>query len=254
MKLFLSCLALLFASLAQAEALSIRICHDREPLRPWRLEGQEGLDFELVRQLEPELGVRFEFIAMPWKRCLLSLERNRVDAAMGVSYSSERGVFAVYPLNGEQPQAALRMRSESYVLYRRKGETVHWADNAMQQLQGAVGVQQGYSVLDLLQQQGVPVDSSASSAEATLHKLQRGWIGAAVVLGQEGDYWLRHNLDFLQSLERVEPPLQEKHYYLVYSRDFYQRQPALVLRSWQGVALARESALFRQRLDASLND
>ncbi|MEK8082568.1 hypothetical protein [Pseudomonas sp. XK-1] len=74
------------------------------------------------------------------------------------------------------------------------------------------------------------------------------------MLGQEGDYWLRHNLDFHAALERVEPPLQEKHYYRAYSQAFYQRHVALVQRSWQGVASARESTLFRQQLEASVLD
>lgn len=254
MKKLLPMLLLMLCQLVLAEPLSIRICHDREPLRPWRLAGQQGLDFELVRQLEAPLGVRFEFIALPWKRCLFSLERGRVDAAMGVSYSAERAVFAVYPPPAEQPQAALRMRSESYVLYRRKGDAVRWADDALENLQGVVGIQQGYSVIEMLARLGVPIDSGASSSEANLHKLLKGRVGAVVLLGQEGDYWLRHNLDFHGALERVEPPLQEKHYYLVYSRAFYQRHAALVQRSWQSVALARNSALFRQQLDASVLD
>ena len=64
------------------------------------------------------------------------------------------------------------------------------------------------------------------------------------MLGQEGDYWLRHNLDFHAALERVEPPLQEKHYFRVYSQASYQRH----------VALARDSVLFLQQLEASVLD
>jgi polar amino acid transport system substrate-binding protein len=247
-------LALVLWPMVHAEPQSIRICHDREPLRPWRLEGQQGLDFELIRQLQPQLAVRFEFIALPWKRCLLSLEQGRVDGAMGVSYSAERSAFAMYPLHEQQPQVALRMRSESYVLYRRKGTAVRWHAGAVVDLLGVVGIQHGYSITDFLQQLKVPVDSGAGSAEANLHKLLKGRVGAAVLLGQEGDYWLRHNLAFHAALERVEPPLQEKHYYLVYSRAFYERHTAWVLRSWQAVALARDSAIYRQQLDASLQD
>lgn len=254
MKRLLPLLLLVLLPLAHAEPLTIRVCHDREPLRPWRLEGQQGLDFELIRQLQAPLGVRFEFVALPWKRCLLSLQRGRVDAAMGVSYSEERGAFAIYPLQQQQPQTALRMRSESYVLYRRKGHAVRWTDQGFANLQGVIGVQLGYSVIEMLERHGATIDSGASSAEANLHKLLKGRVAAVVLLGQEGDYWLRHNLDFHAALERVEPPLQEKHYYLVYSQAFYQRHAALVQRSWQGVALARDSALFRQQLEASVLD
>ncbi|MBW4653917.1 MAG: transporter substrate-binding domain-containing protein [Kaiparowitsia implicata GSE-PSE-MK54-09C] len=247
-------LLLVLWPLVHAEPLNIRICHDREPLRPWRLEGQQGLDFELIRQLEPQLAVRFEFVALPWKRCLLSLEQGRVDGAMGVSFSEERSAFAMYPLHEQQPHAALRMRSESYVLYRRKGTAVRWQEGAVVDLHGVVGIQHGYSAIDFLQRLGVPIDSGAGSSEANLYKLLKGRIGAAVLLGQEGDYWLRHDLAFHAALERVEPPLQEKHYYLVYSRSFYERHTALVQRSWQGVAVARDSAIYRQQLDASLQD
>lgn len=70
------------------------------PSPPWSQEGPggqpEGLDVDILRAIEPRLGVRFEYRIYPWKRCLALLEQGKIDLIARFNRTTAREQFARY--------------------------------------------------------------------------------------------------------------------------------------------------------------
>ncbi|MDT9002040.1 transporter substrate-binding domain-containing protein [Paucibacter sp. APW11] len=263
---FLSVALLMLAGLAQAEERSrvLHLCVDELPLYPWRSnEGHglapRGLDFLLIETAAQRLGLRLEIAAQPWKRCQIDLQRGQQDAALGMSFRAERLELGVFPMQDSeaQPDDALRMRRERYSFYKRSDQGLSWDGHRLIGAEGqplrdlVVGAQAGYSVVEQLRSLGLKVDDGTRSAEANLEKLLRGRVQAVALLAGEGDDLIKRDPRWSQSISRLDPPLVEKSYYLVFSRAFFAAQPQLARQLWAELARVRESADYR-RAEAEL--
>lgn len=224
----------------------MRFCAEDESSYPWMLKDRPGLNLIMMRMLESRLGLTIEIQLLPWKRCLMSLQESRVDGAFKASFSEERLKLGSYPMLGDKPDPSRAMLEESYHLYRIKGSPVETQQGRVLYLRGAVGAQAGFSIVDTLKAQGLPVDAVAKAPELILTKLLRGRIGAAALQTSQGDYVLAVQPEMAAVIERVGPPLVLKPYYLMLSHQLQRSDPALAERIWDGVAAVRESPEYKR--------
>ncbi len=236
-----------------ADPTVLQLCAEDEDSYPWLLRDRSGLNMLMMRLLGQRLGLRLEVTLLPWRRCLLSLQEGSVDGAFKASFQPERLKIGRYPMRGDQVDVDRAMLEESYHLYRLKGSAVNWNGRQIEQLDGAVGAQAGFSIVAWLRQQQLPVEASAKAPDAIFAMLQRGRLGAAALQTSQGDYALSRNPQFAALIERQGPPLVSKPYYLMLSHAFVKRSPVLAERIWDGVAAVRESAEYRQALQLALS-
>lgn len=246
--LAVGCLLGSAAGLAGAQAPTIRLCAEDEDAHPWLLQDGRGLNQEMLRKVEQRLGLRFSIERQPWRRCLQSLRNNQVDGAFKASFSAERQEFAHYPMRDGRVDPSRRMLDERYYLYRRLGASVTWDGQTLATGGRPVGAQAGFSIVPWLAERGVQVDDGTRHAEAVLAKLMNGRIGAAALQAQQAEHLLKRNPAWAAELERLEPPLLSKPYYLLLSRAWVAREPALAERVWNTIATVRESADYRRLL------
>lgn len=229
-----------------AEAPQMQICTGDDDAYPWQMNERPGLLMHLMQMVEQRVGGRFTITAKPWKRCLLELRSGDVHAAFKSSYSPERAAEgAVFPMLGDRPDAAKRMLMDSYSLFRLKGSHVEW-DGRQLRADGVIGAQTGFSIVAQLRALGATVDDGTRLAPVSLQKLLAGRVVAVALQTQEGDTRLAQNPEFAARIERVQPVLTEKPYFLVYSRQFFAQHEDHARAIWDAIALARESAEFRQ--------
>lgn len=235
---------------------TVRICADEVPLFPWRLSTDpkvplQGLDFTLLEIAGQRAGVRVEFIPQPWKRCLADLQRGQHDAALGVSFRPDRLEIGVFPLRtrDQQPDDGLRMRRESYSLYKLAPQPLVWDGKTLAPTPGSdfiVGAPSGYSIVEQLRGMNLKVDEGTRSIDSNLDKLIRGRVHAVALPTGEGDDALKREPRWGQVVQKVEPPLVEKSYFLLYSRAFFAAHEPVARRLWDELAPARESAAFKR--------
>ena len=127
------------------------------------------------------------------------------------------------------------------MLLRQKGRTVEWDGANLHGLQGAVGVQLGYSITDQLRTSGVAVDDGSPGAAELMRKLFAGHVGAAALLEGEARSLMIENPRFRARLEILPVPLAEKSYYLILSHHLVVTRPALASAIWNAVEWVRES-------------
>ncbi len=224
---------------------TITLCFERQEVLPWRTLNGGGLNFELLNQVASRLGIVFDYQSMPWKRCLEQLKANEVGGAFAVSFAPSRRELGEFP-GGASPDPAKRMHVDRYILVRKKGARIDWDGKALKNVDGAIGVQLGYSVGEFLRAQGVQVDEGSQRASELAQKLIAGRLAGAAVGG--GDAVSLMHGPLAPQLEALPQPLIEKPYYLVLSHALVASNPQLAARIWKGVEEARNSPAYRKLL------
>ncbi|WP_168224753.1 substrate-binding periplasmic protein [Rhodoferax aquaticus] len=222
----------------------LRLCFEQADVRPWRTREGTGLNFSLINAVAINVGVRVEYVPLPWKRCLAELKSNAVDGAIGASFKSDRLEMGAYP-GGKTPDASKRLYVERYVLVRRKFSAIQWNGRAFSHVDGPVGTQLGYSIGEQLLSMDVLVDDGSSSIAELLQKLMAGRVSAAAVLGNELRYWMRQEPKLADKLEVLPQPLVEKPYFLMFSHRLVETSPALANEFWNSVEQQRKAAPYR---------
>lgn len=230
---------------AAAAGAPLRLCFESATILPWRTADGKGLNIELLQQVAPLVGVSFSFQALPWKRCLASLQANEVDGAFAASFSPERLETGAYP-GGKVADASKRMHTDRYVLLKRKGSPVQWDGKQINNLDGAVGVQLGYSIAGQLRGWGLAVDESSQGALALARRLAMGRV-AAVAMGGSDATMLMAQPEIANQLEELPLPLTEKAYYLMLSHQLLASQPELAQRIWRGIETVRNSPAYKKQ-------
>jgi polar amino acid transport system substrate-binding protein len=89
-------------------AAPLKCCYEDVPQRPWTYPDDKGLNFSLLSQVEKQLGEKFEYVSLPWKRCLAYVNSGTMDGVIGATFSPERLEFGVFPMgkNAEERVAA----------------------------------------------------------------------------------------------------------------------------------------------------
>jgi polar amino acid transport system substrate-binding protein len=248
LKRFVRCFAgvwlMVLACMPGAQAQTLTVCYERADIAPWRFTDGSGLNFQLLQMAAAKAGVQLAFISLPWKRCLEQLKDNDVQGLFAASHQSDRLAFGVFP-PGSPPSPSMRLHVDRYVLVRRRGDSVQWDGRHVTGLQGAVGVQLGYSVARQLRDMGLTVDEGTQAAPDLLVKLASGRVGAVALGGSDAVTLLQPGGPLAEVLEVLPLPLVEKPYFLMLSRQLVQESPDVATRLWEAIAAVRASPAYQ---------
>ncbi len=237
------------------EPRTLRVCLNDVPHIPWRMadaEGRiqrEGLDFVFLDLLSKRSGLQIQIALLPWKRCLAELKNGERDAVLSMSHLPEREELGVFPTRRGALDTSLALRHNRYSWYVVKASPLRWDGQRLSGLPAdslLVGVQSGYSIASVVRELGFKADEGARTAEANLEKLARGHVQAAALQVNEADRVLRANPALAARLRKLEPLLQERAYFTVFSHAYWRRNPRQVLDLWRDIAAVRDSAAYRQ--------
>jgi polar amino acid transport system substrate-binding protein len=85
----------------------------------------KGLEIDLVSAMAKEAGCDLKFVQQNWMTLLNGIRNGSIDLLGGASKTEAREAFALF---------SDAYRSESFVLYIRKGESAKYADKSLQEL------------------------------------------------------------------------------------------------------------------------
>jgi polar amino acid transport system substrate-binding protein len=203
-----------------------------------------GITIELMRLVEKRAGVRFELQRVPWARSLYLLETNQVDGVFHMSYVPERTRFAAYPMKDGQPDRARSIFTQSYYLYARRGTRLAW-DGQRLTADGPIGTTRGYSVAKRLEELGARVEQE-NDLPGSMRKVLAGRLEAYAELENMAAALIARQPDEMRDIVKLQPALRQEPYYLVLSKDFQAREPALAERIWDAVGELVRSPEFRE--------
>jgi len=234
----------MLAAPAGANAATMRIAFEDREQYPYYLgEGdaidwdRPGISVEIVKKVAEDLGIEVVFLRQPWKRCLISLGSGQVDAIFNSSFVKDRMWYGVYPGTIRVPDPYYRIATISYSLYRQKGSAASWDGEQLTGVEGPIGAVLGYSIVDDLKRMGIKLEEVGSSRQ-NLVKLAIGRVSGVVLQTVTGDQLLKSGA--FPTIERVDPPIVTKAYYLLMSRAFVRDNPDMAARFWLKIAELRD--------------
>lgn len=241
-------LAALLAHAADKPA-TVKLCYENEDFYPWVLKSKPGLNIILINAVEQKLGVKFELLGLPWKRCQDEMMNGVVDGLFSASFKTERMEIGTYPMVGAKPDESKALMRDGYTLYRLKGGNVQW-DGKKLIASGAIGAQPGYSIVDQLKALGAKVDDGTRTSDDNMRKLIAGRVDAVALMSLEGENSLATNPEFAAKIEKVSPPLVDKPYYLMLSKQFVAKYGDFSKEIWNTAAQVRDSAEFKAKANS----
>lgn len=229
----------------------LRLCFEDSPLPPWRSRNRVGLYFDVLRDMAHSVGMRVEFSPQPWPYCQNEVFEGRMDGAFAVAYGLERvGKFA-YPPNAPNVVED-RMRTDPIVIVRRRGTAARLDGGTVVGLQKPIGVQAGYAVGEELKRLGLPVEATARDHIELLQQVVDGQLDAAALGSAKMSQLTAAGGQGLSKVEVLPQPLFTKHYFLVFSNAFVERDPALAQRLWAALRKERMRPAYLVRERAAL--
>jgi polar amino acid transport system substrate-binding protein len=232
---------------------ALKLCYEDQDSYPWVMNDGSGLNLQLLGLVEQALGLRFEFVAVPWSRCLAGLERGTYDGAFASSYKAERLAIGRYPMDTDgRLDERKRLHTSIYALYRRKDSQVGWNGREFRQLDGRIGSLSGFSIVDFIREHGAEVDETSRDPLALLQMLRHGRVQAAALQSLRGDFLLQAHPQLAATIEKVKLPLEEKAYYLMLSNAYVGAHPIMAKAIWDEIERQRESPQYQVLLQAFL--
>ncbi len=232
---------------------TLTLCFEDVAQVPWTAPDGTGLNIELLRRVERQLGEHFSFEAKPWKRCLEEVRAGRMDAVIAAADSSERRVFGALPLLPDgQGDARCALYEEGYRIFTRPGSAAGWDGKVLRSPDGTVVVQSGYIIAQLLRERGFKPLELAHSAEDGLRLIAAGTYDVAALYGIEGEVLAKKDPRFTGRV--VQAPLRYAvlPLYLLFARSTYNADSQRVNAIWHAIRTVRESSEYRKLESATL--
>lgn len=247
MRFFLLSL-LIFGFAVNAKADTIKLCYEDVVVFPWITGEKQGLALSEMQFIEKKLNIKFQFVRLPWKRCMLEAQSGKVDGLIAASFTKERTEWGVYPTkNNGELDSNLRLHSDSYTVYVRDDSQVKWINGKFVNLgTNQIGVQLGYSVGNDLKDAGYQVYSATSTAAELLENLQNKTVNVAVLQHLPTLKTLNENPKLGVGVSAQKEPFKTMDQYLLFTKHFYDRNKKLSHKIWNAIPLARESSEYKK--------
>ena len=203
-----------------------------------------GLEIELYRMVARQLGLQLRIERIPWKLCLQKLESNQVDGIFPASYKKERTEIGHYPMKDGSVDTTRKTRDNAYYLYTLKNSKLTWDGEEFSGLSGIIGVPAGWAIVEDLKKKGVAVK------EITVHPqtpdlLVLGRLQGFVCLETVFDSYLSDAPEKYADIAKISPPIWEKPYYLMLSKQFVESRPETAEEFWNAIGEVRGTEAFR---------
>jgi polar amino acid transport system substrate-binding protein len=109
-----------------------------------------------------------------------------------------------------------------------------------------IGAKTGYSIIPKINKLGAKVETAATS-EKILNKVIAGRLAAYAGLEGMVDAYLEKAPRTKLLIEKIQPPLEDKPYFLIFNENFYHANKNLVETVWNNIAKVRDSQFIQQR-------
>lgn len=200
-----------------------------------------GAMVEMLQQAARDLGLELKLERAPQLRAFKRLQKGEIDGAFMFSFAPDRQQYGRYPTKDDKPDESMRMMSQSYMFYRRKGSAFDWDGKVVRGLEGrAIGFSTTFSVGDSLAKAGLPVED-AKTTEQNFQKLAMGRIAAYAMQEHAADSFLAQHP--IPDIEKVAAPWETKAYYLLLSHQFVEGNPVIADKLWTRISKLRQERL-----------
>lgn len=239
-------IALALMCVRTSSACTLSLAYADNPSAPFLIGAdltvptKPGIAIDIAKAAAQQAGCTVKLTRLPGPRVLREVQEGDYDGAIMFSYEPERAQEMAYPFKGTEPDSGDRLATLRYFLYRRRGTAITWDGTTLSNPgRLPIGINYGYSIGDLLLQQGAKVEE-VKTTEQNIGKLQLGRIGGYAMQEHIADAAIKA-MHAEQDIEKLPIPLSTKDYFLTFSPKFYRAHPDIANAIWQAVAEKRDA-------------
>ena len=207
-------------------------------------EDKPGWFVELSRRAATECGAKLVFAFMPWPRALQMVERGEVQAAFNSSYKPDRAEYGAYPLKDGKPDEDRASKRYAYVAYVAKDADKEKLADADKLRGHTVAAERDASIIPELKERGASVYEVTSDL-TMLRMAANGRVDAAVAIEDNVDALFDQHPNLAERLTKLQPPIQKRVGYVMFSKIFYKDNRELVECFWSTSAQLRDTEWFQ---------
>ena len=195
---------------SKAEKTALKVVYTEWFPYTYTENGQpNGFEIEILQSVLGELGIRAEFISLPWKRCLAHLRTGQSDLLVSMLHSPERETFTIYP------EENISVSRTSFFV--RTNSAISFNGDIAEMEKYSVGVALGFVYGEAFDNAEFVFKAEANGSEQIIKQLlaSRIDLGAEnemVVSAQANKLGVRHKIRFLS------PPIHSQKLYVGFSK------------------------------------
>lgn len=254
---FLLVLLLLPQTLRAEGKTTLRLCYQLQDHPPFTLPANNaqapgpGILLELIQAAATESQLAIAWQRLPWKRCILALQKGEVDGIFPTIWQAERDAWGQFPGRDRQRdlpvQRQYRLWQADYPIATRRDTSLSWDGQRFANLKYGLNSPLGYLTHQRLADLGALANVSLQPEKA-LQLVASGRLDGFVI-ERNISLALIKELQLQEQLQFLPLPLLQADWHLPLSHPFYQRHPQLAMRFWQALGQQRETreAELRQR-------
>ncbi|WP_420429845.1 substrate-binding periplasmic protein [Kordiimonas sp.] len=253
-KLFLASLLAIFTS-APSFATPVRLCNSTEFWPPYSFmknDVMRGIHTQILDAAFADIGLDYELILLPWKRCQDRVAAGELDGIVGISYTEERGALFRFPSHeGEgdaiTPLVPKQALSDVEFVVITHADTPAPVSISVATLPEPVGVLLGYRSAGTIAEAGKQAQIVAKQS-SLFQMLERRRIASVVALRGAAIHYVSRSE---QPLVIHEPALWSTPHFLAFGRNV-ELDNTSVNRIWQAIANVRGNKGLMAQLQAKV--
>ncbi|XOV80467.1 MAG: substrate-binding periplasmic protein [Aestuariibacter sp.] len=238
-------LALPFSTMAANSSgekqITLEVCLiDNELFPLWRKPGEEhksrgGINIDLMRYIAAQTNLKIHWVRAPFPRCLKLLQSGEVDALNVASYNADRSQYGLYPFKDGKIDMTRRFKNDSYSAFVKQGSDIQFDGEKFTNIKHLpVAIEIGASIGYMLENMNIKL-LRLPNIEQAFNMLLAGRV-SMVVTNSHNDAKVRN-----APVKKLSPPVVNKPYYLMLSRQFYEQHPILAQNIWQASGQMQQS-------------
>lgn len=208
------------------------------------VSSKPGISLQIIQHLAEKYHFNVVHVRSPWKRCLMQLKQNSIDATFHSVYLQKRLEFGVYPFKNGQIDTTRKMISNSFHLFKLKDAPITWDGVAFENLNGPLGATLGFSIVDTLNNMGIDVVEDFSQEKLLLRVKKEhlaGFVGFYTIAKP-----LLEKDDRFKDIVMEPIPVETIPMYLMFSKQMQTKYPTFVEEIWNELGDIHSKGLYRQ--------
>jgi polar amino acid transport system substrate-binding protein len=205
-----------------------------------------GMHIDMALRALNNLGYQAQFVALPWKRCLLEARQGQLDAVVSASYRPERAAYLIYPDDADQVEKSRwRLMQVEYVVLTLPDLKYEFSGD-LHKLPRPVRAPLGYSITEDLRAQGIEVQTAQDIRQCLelLIVSRRG----AVITPPQNARGLNGDPRFAQQFRVHAQPVASKSYFMVFARQSRTLSALAIVQIWEELVRLREDENYMEQL------
>lgn len=235
--------------LLPARSKEIAICSDANYWYPFSYVNEqgnaEGLHVDMLVYVLNELGYAYTITPLPWKRCFHETKEGKYDAILNASYKPDRAEFMYYPEGAASNESHHYLTKVSYVVITPIELSFDYSGNNRLLPQPIRSIL-GYSIVDDLTKQGIPI-KTGNNVRENFESLLRTKQGSIITTLHTARAIIKE-MKIENKLRIHKRPITSKSYFIAFSKSKGQLTEKERLEIWKRCETLRKDTLFMDSL------